>query len=102
MAYVIRASNRFKKRNVPKNPLEVREVLLSQEFIVRHIQLSSFEKGIDDLKNQKELSNKNLLCFKPFLDDNGIREWEGDILDLICLTIKSTRYCCPLKTMLSR
>lgn len=60
------------KGNRHLGSLTIRELDNALKFIILKIQHKCFSKEILELKSEKTLSNKQLIPFKPFLDDSGL------------------------------
>ncbi|XP_057662504.1 uncharacterized protein LOC130897587 [Diorhabda carinulata] len=72
VAYVLRFThNSRNKESQFKGPLSVRELNSSLNFIIKQVQNQSFSTEIAELSKNKNLSNKQLISLKPFLDTSG-------------------------------
>ena len=60
------------KGNKISGTLKVNELILSKNFIIQKVQEHHLSKELSELKSGKLLSNKSLIPFKPFLDENNL------------------------------
>lgn len=72
VAYCLRFINNAKINSTNYiGPSSVTELQNSLDLIIKQVQLQYFSKEISDLKENKALSNKNLLSLNPFIDHLG-------------------------------
>ncbi|XP_047032786.1 uncharacterized protein LOC124639459 isoform X1 [Helicoverpa zea] len=73
VAYILRFYNNVKNKIKDKNPLSIKELQDSLNFILRQAQMEMFSKEYDILKAGKTLPRKNrLICLSPFVDEDGL------------------------------
>lgn len=72
VAFLLRFVNNLKiNSDKMTGPLSVTELNNALDKIIKQLQLQSFSKEISELKNNKTISNKNILSLNPFLDKFG-------------------------------